>query len=33
VADDAFGLPPLDDFAELSPAEIVMIEPPTRLWL
>jgi hypothetical protein len=30
---DDSGLPPLDDFAELSPAEIVTIEPPIRLRL
>jgi hypothetical protein len=33
VVEDVFGLPPLDDFPELSPAEIVTLEPPIRLRL
>ena len=33
VVEDVFGLPPLDDFPELSPAEIVSLEPPIRLRL
>jgi hypothetical protein len=30
VVEDVLGLPPLDDFPELGPAEIVTIEPPIR---
>ena len=33
VVKDVFGLPPLDDFPGLSPAEIIMIEPAIRLRL
>jgi hypothetical protein len=33
VIEDVFGLPPLDVLPELSPADIVTIEPPMRLRL
>lgn len=33
VVEDDFGLSPLDDFAGLSPAEVVVMAPPIRLRL